>query len=671
MASYTAGAGGGNWSSSATWGGAGFPGAADTAILNAGSGSVTVDVASTCLVLNCTGYNTNLVMTSTLTMATGGTCTLPSGASGQLTGSGALILNGINALVTNGKSIPALTYGTTGTKTVTGTSDVTGLFTISTTTTQTGGVINMKGGMAVNAGLSGSSTIGIYSGTITGSAIISVNATPWSGSGAVTIAGGVTLPLFDHTSYTGTFTINSGVLFSVTGTTVLNPSATYVSGGAGASLRWSGSTGYNITPNSVVLPYDLSLNTSNIKTILGSDLVLAAGKQLTFLTSASTINSAYHIITHGQVNTAAGMSGTCTLEFGTGTIVAGGAGGSSCPIIISGDTTFTSGTTFVYGGSGSITRTGGTVTTTGATLSFISGTNVINCPGMTWGNMQAQGASTLTLSQDMVITGTLCAAGGAVLTMNGYTCTFAGSLGGASGSQGIAGTTEFIWNGTSCTWNNSSFLMNGKLTINAPSGTLTIGNCAMGSSGAATLKYISAANVVNATGSNYINLYANSTLNVNGMPAFWNTLYISNSGTYTLASDLHANTIQFVAGYTATWAGAFDIYCTNLYSVASGAGASYFMIKTGQSLNVSSIDMTAQRGMSCMIGSSTGGVKAYLNYNGTTSSMYLTRCILQDIDASGSNQPIYSWFGTLLRSVNCAVVNGKDIGGGGLTLTIT
>ena len=62
MATYTAAAGGGNWSDDATWGGSGHPVAGDVALLDATSGAVTVDVNSACTTLDLTGYTSTLAL---------------------------------------------------------------------------------------------------------------------------------------------------------------------------------------------------------------------------------------------------------------------------------------------------------------------------------------------------------------------------------------------------------------------------------------------------------------------------------------------------------------------------------------------------------------------------------------------------------------------------------
>lgn len=60
MATITAAAGGGNWSATGTWVGSVVPTAADDVVLNGISGSVTIDAASVCRSLNCTGYTGTL-----------------------------------------------------------------------------------------------------------------------------------------------------------------------------------------------------------------------------------------------------------------------------------------------------------------------------------------------------------------------------------------------------------------------------------------------------------------------------------------------------------------------------------------------------------------------------------------------------------------------------------
>lgn len=97
---YTAVAGGGNWNDPATWGGtSGYPVAGDTAVLNASSGNVTVNVASACDNLNCTGYTGTLTHAATLTIY--GNLAFSAGMT--LTDSGGSLI--VFAATTTGKTI--------------------------------------------------------------------------------------------------------------------------------------------------------------------------------------------------------------------------------------------------------------------------------------------------------------------------------------------------------------------------------------------------------------------------------------------------------------------------------------------------------------------------------------------------------------------------------------
>jgi hypothetical protein len=86
MATYYARSTGGNWNSSSSWStvssasstNAGtFPGAADTTILDSGSGNITINVLSASLTLNCTGYIGTLRFQANFQL--GGNLTLGSG----------------------------------------------------------------------------------------------------------------------------------------------------------------------------------------------------------------------------------------------------------------------------------------------------------------------------------------------------------------------------------------------------------------------------------------------------------------------------------------------------------------------------------------------------------------------------------------------------------------
>lgn len=165
MAVYTAIAAGGNWNSAATWGGAGFPVAGDTALITAATtGTVTVNVASACAVLNCTGSLGTLAFNATLTVTGGVTLggTITANASGRLT------CTGSQTLTSNGITFPGFLTLNAGTYTLAGNW-------INTKTITTGGaaVVNKtasetlttNGGITTSGGnLSGTATL-IFGGS--------------------------------------------------------------------------------------------------------------------------------------------------------------------------------------------------------------------------------------------------------------------------------------------------------------------------------------------------------------------------------------------------------------------------------------------------------------------------------------------------------------------------
>lgn len=232
-----------NWStvSSASATNAGtFPVAADTAILDSGSTSFTVNVASACTTLTMTGYLGTLTMTSTLTVT--GAVTL----GGAFAGTGALILSGGSQTITsNSVTIPTLTISGTGTKTLTGNASVSGVTTISAITTLAGtGDLTTAGNLVVSSAISGR-TITRTGGTWSGTATVSSNLTF---NGNSTISGAVSFGTSTMTYTSGTITMSSVVLSLAAACTMFT----------GSNMKFSAiTTAITGSPGTVTLNDDL------------------------------------------------------------------------------------------------------------------------------------------------------------------------------------------------------------------------------------------------------------------------------------------------------------------------------------------------------------------------------------------------------------------------------
>lgn len=285
---YTAVAAGGNWSADATWGGGGHPIAGDTANIDATmTGTVTIDAASACSVLNLTGNggtlafgNNNLTVTSGVTL--GGNITA---------GTGTLIINGSQTLTSGGITFPGkLTFSINGTVTLSGNWINTGLVTNSTSTLTlnktTAETITCNGGFTVSGNITGTAKIILGGGTL-----------------SRTIGG-----IKNSLDFNGNVTV-SGTIYYDTGT------MTYVSG----SVTTTGSE--------LLIQLAATLNTdgiiwNDIKTIsnsftltLSSDLTLSGTLQ--FGTGSTVLAGSYNIscATLRILSTAAGH--TITLVSGS------------------------------------------------------------------------------------------------------------------------------------------------------------------------------------------------------------------------------------------------------------------------------------------------------------------------------------------------------------------
>lgn len=281
MAIYTAIAAGGNWSSNVTWGGTGHPVAGDTAIIDATMvGTVTVDAAAACAVLNCTNNGGTLAFGNYQITVTGNVT-----LGGALTaGTGGLKITGASNMTSNAITFPgAVQFAYNGTVVLVDNWVITGLMSSTTNaitinrTDSTHGNISVAGGLTITQGMAGTSVI-----TMTGGI--------WSGAGgsglknSLIFAGNVTVS--GSVAYAdGTITYTSGTI-TVSGSTL--------SIGDSCTLNTNG-----MTWNTVLGKFSLTITlTSN----LACGILVNASPRVTTLTGADvTCTDLYNYVGGGYV----------------------------------------------------------------------------------------------------------------------------------------------------------------------------------------------------------------------------------------------------------------------------------------------------------------------------------------------------------------------------------
>lgn len=408
--------------------------------------------------------------------------------------------------------------------------------------------------------------------------------TNWSatsgGSSGASVPTSADNVFFNASSGAGTATVNVTSncanlnLTGFTGTIVFN--ANLALNGTAFNL---GTGGYTIsTPSTFGLALNASMTiTSNGTTWTGrifvggvtitlADNLTVSGTWGYSATGTSTVNgNTLNIsgnLTHSNTATA---TGTTAIVFdGTGTWSHTSTGVLRNNVTINTVGTLTIGTNIYYN-TGTLTYTAGTVTTTGSTLNIAASTT-LNTNGITWNNITTSGTTTITLSSNLTLTGTLSITSGTLSftlggnslvstnanltlststftmpanqtfkslttsglpTINTNTLTITENL---TINGGPVGTTSIVYGGTG-TWSGAGFLGN-TFTINT-GGTLTISGTV--SKSGTTFTYT--AGTVNDTGATVV-VSSATTLNVSGKT--WNKLLVS--GVMTLTSNINATT---------------------------------------------------------------------------------------------------------------------------------
>jgi hypothetical protein len=301
--------------------------------------------------------------------------------SGSITSSAANLTftNSTQTLALSGSNINVPMTFAGGTKTLSTNFDNNALVTISGATIVNRVVsqsFNINGGLTVNAGLSGTATVVLSSGS-------------WSGASTVT----------SNLTFNGNPTISGNVYYS-TGT------LSYISGTpivTGSTLNLTG----NCTLNTSTMAWNnISFNAVSTIVTLTSNLV-TNGALVTNGGGSNQINktTSETVTTFGGISVNAGaLAGTALLYFNGGTW--SGAFTLGISTTINGNVTLSSGA-IIYAGN-TFTYLSGTVNATGNIFKIESGATTLNTNGMLFNNFQIQGNSgTITLTSDLYINGTL------------------------------------------------------------------------------------------------------------------------------------------------------------------------------------------------------------------------------------------------------------------------
>ena len=558
-----------------------------------------------------TSTNTNLTITTGGT----GTLTLTTGGAGTITLSKATTLS-------NGLTISAGGISVTSGSLNMGSNSITGVTTLSTSSTITsGGTLTIStGGLTVTAGgisvTSGSLNMG--SNSITGVTTLSTSSTITSG-GALTIStGGLTVTAGGISVTSGSLNMGSN---SITGVTTLSTSGTITSGGAltvstgnltvtaGTAIIDKGTLGLvtsgvttsfyigntsTFTTSGYALLQDntgnTTINAASTKTLAfavgGSTVVSIAGTTMTM--SGSLAMGANAITSTGTLNVGAiTTSGTLDLNLNaivnvstivtTSTVTSGGA-----LVVSSGGLTVTAGGLTVSAG-GLIVTAGGASITTG-TLVVDKGKMGLVASGVATSFYLSNSATFTTtgyaLLQDNTGNTTINAASGKALafaingsnivSISGTTMTMSGSL--AMGSNAITstGTLSIGAITTSGTLNMNTNSITGITTLST-SGTITSGGALTVSAGGLT---VTAGGLTITSG----NLAVSSgTLTVSSTSSLGGNVSITGTGTLTVAGLITASSgVRIASGQTLTSTGALALTsasATNITLTPGSGGA--------------------------------------------------------------------------------------------------
>ena len=477
----------GNWSVGTNWNPGGAPTSADNVNLTAAD-TITIDVAATCNTIALGNSSLVLIVAPSMSLTVSGNLIMNSGklilqnlggAFPAVTGSvtlagGTVSYAGAGAQTVSTQSYYNLDFAGSGTKTISGTTNIAGDLTIggSATATTTGSTIvfNGTGAQAIapityeNLTINGSGTKSLATGTTTVNSTLSLSA-----------------GTFDVN--TQTLVLNSSVN-QTSGTLTSQPTGTvqYTQGSDGQTVIATGSYG-NLTFNNfnkvlassgtIGISGAFTPGTATGHTITGStinfngagaqtvpafsynNLAVSGTRTTSNVTLSGTINIAGDFTNSASFTSGGYVTSGSTVNYnGTGSQAVAPINYDALTFSSSGTRVLASGSTTGIGST--LTLSGGSVTSTGSTVNFNGASQSV--ASLTYNNLTLSGSGTKTFAASTVTINGDFTVSGVTVNPNGGTVTFNNT----SGSQAVAATT---YNNLVLSGNSTKVLASGSTTF--------------------------------------------------------------------------------------------------------------------------------------------------------------------------------------------------------------
>lgn len=542
---------GGNYNVGTTWIGGVAPSATDDIGFTNTSGDLNITVGSVCGGINFTNYiglitfSSQLTVNGDINLGTGGYSTTGAGRI-QANSSGTLTSNGVvwNSLIAFGGTNQVYTladdWNINSELILGGTSLVTinGYNFYCTSLT-----------MSSNAVINGSTNI-VFNGT--GTWLHLVNGIIYNN---ITINTTGTLTIYTARFGTGALVYISGIVVNL-GALVLYGSSTLDTNGIIWNQVYIVSTGIITNNSTLTIDGSFTIGSGTVKTTINGSDVLIKG------------NFVYSSISDSG-------TGSSTFIFaGTGTWLSSGYLAHNVVINTIGTLTL-SGNIYYFGGT--FTYTAGTVITTSSTF-FLGVGTILNCAGIIFNKIQFNiSSTTITLLDDIYLTGEFRIAGSVTGTINGFSIYCGGSVYIVPDSYVAKGTTTLVLIGSGTWTHQSSSSISLPLTIN------TTGTYTFSGSG---LKYGGSGSMFTYIKGTLINpklALAGSSIIDSGLMV-WDSFTNTASATVTLLSNFNVNG-DFLINVNSLVINNFNIYVGgNLTRTTSGVfngTSNLFLIGTG------------------------------------------------------------------------------------------